>query len=99
MAKRPRISSLDGVHDETILDVADVAAILNCSTQTASRKFWKDAEAGQLLSTGKIRGGFRLGSRLKISAGDLRKAIEAMKIRDDEVADALEAQSRRRGRA
>ena len=68
--RRPLITSLAGVADDTVLTTQDVAAIMCCSSDTA----------GEMLSTGKIPGMFMWGSRYRIYAKDLKRHIESQKV-------------------
>ena len=72
MAKRQRelITSLDGVGPETVLSTHDMGAILFCDSSVAA----------DLLATGKVPGGFRVGSRLKIQAKDLKRWMDSEKL-------------------
>jgi hypothetical protein len=60
---RPVLTSLDGIGDEFVLNMKDVAAVLDISPDTA----------GELCATDKLPGAFRTGRLWRISAGNLRR--------------------------
>ncbi len=68
--KRTLVSDVDAVSDQFVLNMADVAAILNVV----------QSKAGELCATGTIPGAFRVGRLLRIQAGDLRKYINGQKL-------------------
>lgn len=84
MTRRPIITTLDGVGDETMLTTHDVGAILHCSS----------AKASDLLSTGEIPAAVRIGSRLLIAARDLRAHLQAEKLPKGGVVGQLRQQQR-----
>ena len=88
MFKRALITSLVGLGDEDVLTTADVAAILQISTD----------KAVDLMGRGIIAGMWRVGTRMRITAGDLRKYRETMRVglHRSPVGDLVERGRRRR---
>jgi hypothetical protein len=92
--ERPLVTVLDDtIHDALILNMRDLAAILNIQT----------GKARELCSTGKIKAAIRTGKQLRISAGAVRAYLksETLPKGDEDYPDlnALRAESRRRDRA
>ena len=72
--KRPLFTSIEDVDDSMVLNMKDVAAILNISQSSATER----------CSRGVIPQAFRIGRLLRIQAGDLRRYIaRALMSRDN----------------
>lgn len=82
---RDLITSLDGVGPEVVLTTHDVGAILHCDSSVAA----------DLLATGRVPGGFRVGSRLKIQAKDLSRWIDSEKLPKNPTAASIRERARR----
>lgn len=68
--KRAPITSLDGLGDEHILTVPDLAAALQMSR----------VKMNEMLATGKIEGAIRVGRCVRIMVKDVRAWIEAERL-------------------
>lgn len=86
--RRARVTCLDDVTGGYVLNTADVAAILDISA----------TKACELLATGTITGGFRVGRLFRIQAGDLRSHIDGQRLPLRTPLDRLRQTSRRRSR-
>ena len=86
--RRPVVISLDGLGDEFVLTVDDLACIL----QISHTKAWR------MLAEGDITGAFRVGNRIRIRVEDLRAWIKSERLpRNPIVHDIRESFRRRSG--